>query len=127
MLAHEENSAARIVCEDSAGCFDAVQRGEADVEENQIRPKIGGFLNRLWSIGGLGDNSPARTVRERRGDVTSPRLVIVDNQDALHDRLPSSCGAGSSRASTDQRNSHPRLTVQARTKTDSRDVVSPRT
>src|SRR5204863_4805084 len=53
MLAHEEDSEIRIVCEDSAGCFDAVQRREANVEQNQIRSESDGFLNGIWSIGGL--------------------------------------------------------------------------
>jgi len=93
MLADEEDPDARIVCEDSAGSFDAVQRRETDVEQNQIRSKMRGFLDGIGSISGFADNPPASALAKRRCNVATPRFEIVNNQDPVdHDRLPSSRG-----------------------------------
>src|SRR5262245_46589952 len=93
VLADEEDFDVRIACEDSARCFDAIHHRKADVEQNQIGSKIGGFLNGIGPIGGLADDPPTRTLSECRSDVATPRLEIVDNQDPVaHYRLPSGCG-----------------------------------
>ena len=66
MLADEEDFEIWIVCEDTSRGFDAVQRRQADVEQDEIRSKGGGFLNGFRPVGGVGNDLPTRTLSERR-------------------------------------------------------------
>jgi hypothetical protein len=121
MFADEQDLEVRVVCEDSAGRFDAVQRRQTDIEQNQIGPKIRGFLDGIGSISGFADYPPASALAKRRGDVATPRLEIVDNQDPVaHNRFPSSGGRQGCCARVHIKRIRTSNSTHTRTKTGSR-------
>jgi len=84
--AEEQDSRARIVRQNAPSHFEAVNGGEADVQQNQIGPQRFRLLHRLEPVGRFTDNLPLTIPEERGTDLPPPQRVIVNDERAA-DRM----------------------------------------
>ena len=81
MLADEQDSCVGIVLENPVSGLDAVERGKADVEQDEIRSKRRGLLHGIRAVRHFSDDLPSRVLK-RRADVATPRLIVIDDEHA---------------------------------------------